>query len=114
MQETALSDSWLCFNFMTSVIYCVLQRLTGVLLQQQQHVERLNDKSKEIVPLKYRRELPDFPVKVKSLLSFTHGDVSIGCVMLCTRQSIPQCFISKFPGILCERNYMRFQLSVSR
>ena len=53
------------------------QRLTGVLLQQQQHVERLNDKSKEIVPLKYRRELPDFPVKVKSLLSFTHGDVSV-------------------------------------
>ena len=87
---------------MTSVIYCVLQRLTGVLLQQQQHVERLNDKSKEIVPLKYRRELPDFPVKVKSLLSFTHGDVSIGCVMLCTRQSIPQCFISKFRGIVFE------------
>ena len=57
-----------------------MQKLTGTLLQLQQNVERLNDKSKEIVPLRYRRELPDFPVKVKSLLSFTHGKVSDYCI----------------------------------
>ncbi|XP_067933134.1 envoplakin-like [Watersipora subatra] len=50
-----------------------LKRLTGALLQLQQDVEGLNEKSKEIVPLQYRRELPDFPVKVRSLLSFSHG-----------------------------------------
>ena len=53
-----------------------LQRLTGALLQLQQDVEGLNEKSKEIVPLQYRRELPDFPVKVRSLLSFSHGKVN--------------------------------------
>lgn len=53
-----------------------LKKLTGALLQHQQHVERLVHKSKEVVPLRYRRELPDFPVKVKSLLSFTHRSVS--------------------------------------
>ncbi|XP_005100351.2 microtubule-actin cross-linking factor 1 [Aplysia californica] len=51
--------------------------LLNRLLDYQGRVERLTQRSREVYPIHYRKELPDWPVKAKVLVNYDHKEVSL-------------------------------------
>ncbi|BFZ22115.1 hypothetical protein BsWGS_25154 [Bradybaena similaris] len=51
--------------------------LTGRLLDYQGRVDRLTERSRQVHPIHYRKELPDWPVRAKALVKYEHKHVSL-------------------------------------
>ncbi|CAL1534640.1 unnamed protein product [Lymnaea stagnalis] len=51
--------------------------LMSRLLDYQSRVDRLTERSREVHPVHYRKELPEWPVKAKALVKYEHKNVSL-------------------------------------
>ncbi|KAL5005910.1 hypothetical protein ScPMuIL_017068 [Solemya velum] len=61
----------------TDVMMRYLREVTGHLLDYQSRVEKLSTRSKDVHPIHLRKTMPAFTLKAKSLVDYSHREVSL-------------------------------------
>ncbi|ESO82078.1 hypothetical protein LOTGIDRAFT_237159 [Lottia gigantea] len=58
--------------------------MTGRLLDYQGRLDRLRETAQQICPIYHRKELPDYPVTARSLIDYSHQEISLKKDEACT------------------------------